>query len=206
VNQTHAGKPMSKRKLSLPQSTIEILEYRRHRYYCPKCGGHSHAGRLVVDRASGQRNIPPAIKCCSFCDTRGDVSFDDIVASEASQVYIRRLLDMIRSEIKAGTDNAYSVAQTLVFLAFNAHNTAVDKSLVDQSHLTSEETLNEILGVYKSLAKHRKQAYEEDMAEACKATLAKLEEKVKAIAADADLRRRTLDAQKDIEERFGQRY
>lgn len=113
---------------------------------------------------------------------------------------------MIRSEIKAGTDNAYEVAQTLVFLAFNAHNTAVKKTLVDQSHLASQETLNEILKVYTSLDKYRKQAYVEGMAAACQATQAKLEEKIKAIAADADLRRKTLDAQKDIEERFGQRY
>ena len=197
---------MNEQKLSLPRATAEILECRRHRYYCPKCGGPNHAGGLVVDRASGNRNIPPAINCCSFCDTRGDVSFADVVASEASPAYIRRLFNMIRSEIKTGTDNAYEVAQSLISLVANSHNTAVEKKLVGQSHLTSRENLNEILKVHKSLGKYRKQAYDEGMAEAWQATQAKLEEKIKAIDADADLRRKTLDAQKDIEERFGQRY
>jgi len=153
-----------------------------------------------------QWELPPAITWCSFCTTGGGVSFADVVASEASPTYIRLLFRLIRSEIKAGTDDAYKRAQMLIFLTFDARNTAVEKTLADQSHLTSQETLNEILKVYTSLGKYRKQAYDEGMAEACQATQAKLEAKIKAIAADADLRRRTLDAQKDIEERFGQRY
>jgi hypothetical protein len=197
---------MSKQRLTLPRATAEILEWGRHRYDCPKCGGHNHEGGFAIDSATGEWEFRPIVTLCSFCSAGGDVSFAEVVASEASPAYISLLFRLIRKEIKARTDDAYERAQTLVLLAYGAHDTAVKKSLADQSHLTTEQTLHEIVQVFTELTRCRKQAFDAGMAKAFQATQARLKEKAKAIAADADLRRRTLDAQKDIEDRFSQRY
>jgi len=135
------------------------------------------------------------------------VEFADWLAVGATKAYVSKLFKATRAFIEAGADEDLAKAQSLIVLVYSAAQTVAAKpDFKCQQHLSSTETMQELVDVFNAFKAKRKHEFDTGLADGIEKTKRELQERASSIADGCSLRRDAIEAQKALEKYFGQPY